>query len=184
MQVSSLTLLESIKSKLLEFPNLVDSLKNKDYNFLELLESWMKETETILKNNNISECAVIAGYRSKLISPLFAEYQKRSNRKRQLQIASEILFELQGTILSVIKPFEIKVNEARDLLINLLSILKQSGAIKYTDGTDFQNFINNIWKLLSTHDQLKPSTVKILTLVSQVDALRIIAEEISLNEWR
>jgi hypothetical protein len=184
MQVSSLTIIELLKSKLMEFPGLVDSLKKKEYNFLELLETWMKETETILKNNRISECAVIAGYRSKIIIPLFAESQKRSTKKRQLQLASEVLFELQGTIVSVIKPYETKVNEARDLLIQILSIVKQSGAIKYTDQTDFQGFIISIWQLCSTHEQLKPGTVKILTLVSQIDALRIIAEEINLDEWR
>ena len=184
MQVSLLTIIELLKSKLLEFPGLVDSLKNKDYNFLESLETWMKETETILKNNRISECAVIAGYRSKIIAPLFAESHKQSTRKRQLQIASEVLFELQDTIVSVIEPYETKVNEARDLLIQLLSIVKQSGAIKYTDQTDFQEFIISIWQLCSTHEQLKPGTVKILTLISQIDALRIIAEEINLDEWR
>jgi hypothetical protein len=184
MQVSSLSIIELLKIKLLEFPGLVDSLKNKEHNFLELLETWMKETETILKNNKISECAIISGYRSKIIAPLFAESQKRSTKKRQLQQASEILFELQHTIVSVIKPYEIKVNEARDLLIYILSVVKQSGAIKYTDQTVFQGFINSIWQLCSTNEQLKPATVKILTLVSQVDALRIMAEEINLNEWR
>lgn len=64
MQVSSLSLIELLKSKLFEFPGLVDSLKNKEYNFLELLETWMKETETILKNNRISECAVLYFNRS------------------------------------------------------------------------------------------------------------------------
>ena len=184
MQVSSLTIIELLKSKLLEFPYLVDCLKNKEYNFLDLLETWMKETETILKNNRISECAVIAGYRSKIIVPLFVEVKKRSTKKRQLQLASEIMFELQDTVLSVIKPHEIKVNEAKDLLLHLLSILKQSGALKYTDQTDFQEFINSIWHLCSTHEKLKQGTVKILTLISQIDVLRIIAEEINLMEWR
>ena len=64
MQVSKLTIIESLESKLLTFPALVDSLKNKDYNFLELLENWMKETETILKNNNIAQCSKIAGLRN------------------------------------------------------------------------------------------------------------------------
>lgn len=184
MQVSSLSIIESLKSKLLEFPDLVDSLRKKDYDFLELLEKWMKEIETILKNNRISECAVIAGYRSKIIAPLFAETQKRSTTKRRLQLASEIMFELQDTVLSVIKPHEIKVNEAKDLLIHLLSIVKQSGALKYTDQTNFQEFIHSIWQLCSTHEQLKQGTVKILTLISQVDILRLIAEEINIVEWR
>lgn len=184
MQASKLTIIESLETKLLAFPDLVDSLKNKDYNFLALLESWMKETEAILRNNNIAQCSKIAGFRSKIIAPIFDESRGRSARKRQLHIASELLYELQGTVLSVLKPYEIKVNEARDLLIHLLSILKQSGAIKYTDEANFQNFITQIWKSSSLHEQLKPITVKILTLVSQVDALRIIADEIEITEWR
>jgi hypothetical protein len=184
MQVSSLSIIELLKGKLLEFPGLIDSLKNKEHNFLELLETWMKETETILKNNRISECAVISGYRSKIIAPLFTESQKRSAKKRQLQQASEILFELQHTIVSVIKPHEIKVDESRDLLIQILSILKQSDGIKYTDQIVFQEFVNKVWQICSTNEQLKPATIKILTLISQIDALRIIAEEINLNEWR
>jgi hypothetical protein len=184
MQISSLSIIDLLKSKLFEFPGLVDSLKSKEYNFLELLETWMKETETILKNNRISECAVIAGYRSKIIAPLFTESQKLSTKKRQLEVASEILFELQHTVMSVIKPYETKVNEARDLLIQLLSIVKQSGAIKYSEQVDFQEFITSIWQLCSTHEQLKPGTVKILTLISLIDSLRIIAEEINLVEWK
>lgn len=183
MQTSSLSIIESLKAKLLGFPGLVDSLKNKDYNFPEILESWMKETELILKDHKISECAIVAGYRSKLIAPLFTDTQKRSTKKRQLQIAAEILFDLQSTIVSVIKPYEIKVNEARDLMTQLLALVKQSGALKYTNQTNFQEFITSIWQLCSTHDQLKPGTVKILTLISQIDALRIIAEEINPVEW-
>jgi predicted RNA-binding protein with EMAP domain len=162
----------------------VDSLRKKDYNFLESLEKWMKEIETILQNNRISECAAIAGYRSKIIAPLFSESQKRSVKKRQMQLASEIMYELQDTVLSVIKPHETKVNEARDLLIHLLSIVKQSTSLKYTDQTNFQEFILSIWNLCSTHEQLKQGTIKILTLISQIDALRIIAEEIEIVEWR
>jgi hypothetical protein len=184
MQISILTIIELLKTKLLEYPVLVDSLKNKDYNFLELLESWMKETETILKNNNIAQCAKIAGLRSKIIAPIFDESRGRSTKKRQFHIAAESMYEIQDTILSVINPYEQKVNEARDLLKHLLSILKQSGAIKYTDGTEFQYFINQIWTLFSTHEQLKPSMVTVLTLISQVDALRIIADEIELTKWK
>jgi len=82
MQVSKLTIIESLESKLLTFPALVDSLKNKDYNFLELLENWMKETETILKNNNIAQCSKIAGLRSKIIAPIFDEIRGRSTKKK------------------------------------------------------------------------------------------------------
>ena len=184
MQVSSLSIIELLNGKLIEFPNLVDRLREKNYDFLKLLENWMKETEGILKNHRIPECAVIAGYRSKVMTPLFTETQKRSIRKRQLELASEMMFDVQNTVLSVMKPHETKVNEAKDLLIHLLSIIKQSESIKYTDRTNFQEFVNSIWNLCSTHEQLKQGSVKILSLVSQTDVLRILAEEINLVEWR
>jgi len=184
MQVSSLTIIESLKGKLLEFPALVDSLNKREFNFLALLETWMKETERILKDYSMSECAVIAGYRSKLLAPLFAEPQKRSTKKQQWQLASALLFDLQETVVKVIRPYEMKVNEARDLMVQLLGIVQQSGAIHYTDQTNFQEFISSIWQLCSTNDQLKPGAAKILTLVSRIDALRIIAAAIEPEEWR
>ena len=184
MQVSKLTIIESLKHQLTAFPDLVNKLKNKDYNFLELLENWMIETETILKNNNIAQCSTIAGFRSKIIVPLFEETKGRSQKKKQMQIAAESMFEIQDTVLNVLKPFEQKVSEARDLLRHLLNVLKQSGAVKYTDEVNFQDFINIIFKLFLTHEQLKLSMVGILTLVSQIDILRIIADEIELHEWR
>ena len=183
MQTSSLPILDSLKAKLLTFPALVDSMRNKDPDFLQLLERWMKETESILKDFNITECSEIAGLRSKIYSPLFAGSQGQSVRKKQLQIASEVLYDLQKTILLVIKPHENKVNEARDLLLQLLSLLQQSGALKYSEANGFQNFIYQVWSVFSTHEQLKPGTAKILSLVSQTDALRIIAEEINLEDW-
>ncbi len=184
MQISKLTIIESLASKLLVFPALVDSLKNKDSNFLELLENWMRETEIILRNNNIAQCSKIAGLRSRIIAPLFDEPGGRSSKKKQIHIAAESMYEIQNTILSVMEPYEKKVNEARDLLKHLLSVLKQSGAVKYTDETNFQDFINILWRVFSTHEQLKSTTVSVLTLISQVDALRIMAEEIELTEWR
>ncbi len=184
MKASPLTIVELLKSKLLTYPVLVDSLQNKNLNFLLSLENWMREMETIFKNNNITECAAIAGLRSKILAPLFADGQRRSAKKKQWQVAAEVLYDLQNTVLSVMKPYEIKVEAARDLLLQLSGILKQSGAVKYIDGTDFQNFINQVWKMLLSHEQLRPTAIKILTLVSQTDAVRIIAEEINPNEWK
>jgi hypothetical protein len=184
MQVSKLSIIESLTNKLFVFPDLVDSLKNKDFNFLELLEIWMKETEIILKNNNIPQCSKIAGLRSQIIVPIFEESRGRTTKKKQLLIAAQSMNEIQSTILSVIELYDQKVSEARDLIKHLLSVLKQSGAIKYADDTNFQDFVNLLWKILSTHEQLKSTTVSILTLISQTDTLRIIADEIEINEWK
>lgn len=183
MRTSSVVIIESLKTKLLEFPSLVNSLQNKDSSFLPNLERWMLEVELVMKNNNISEVSEIAGFRSKILVPLFAESQTRSSRKRQVHIASDNLYEIQKTVLSVLKPYEIKVDEAKDIILQLLIVLSQSDSVKY-DGIDFQGFLNQIWTVFATHEQLKPSTAKILSLIPQVDALRIIAEEINLEDFR
>lgn len=184
MQVSAISIIEELKAKLLQFPALVDGLKNKDSDFLPKLETWMKETEAILKQYRITECATVAGYRSRILVPLYAERQQRPAKKQQLQLASEILFDLQQTLVAVLKPYELKVNEARDLMVYMLSVVHQSGAMKYTDTTVFQEFLSGIWQLSANHEQLKPLVSKILSLVSPVDALRIMAEEIRINEWK
>jgi len=183
MQVSRLSIIESLKGQLLLFPDLVNSLKNKDYNFLERLEEWMIETETILKNNNIAQCATIAGIRSKILAPIFDVTKVRSSKKKQVHIAAESMYEIQDIVQTVLKPFEQKVSEAKELLRHLLNIVKQSGAAKYTAETNFQDFINMIWRLFSTHEQLKSSTVSVLSLVSQTDAIRLMADEIEIQEW-
>jgi hypothetical protein len=183
MKPSSISISESLKNKLLSFPTLVDNLQNKDNSFLINLENWMKDIETIFKNNNISHVSEMAGFRSKILAPLFSESQNRSAKKRQIQVASECLYDIQRTVLAVLNPYELKVNEAKDIVLQLLVILSQSGSVKYIN-FDFQGFVNQIWAVFSTHEQLKPSTAKILTLVSQPDAVRIIAEEINLEDFK
>lgn len=184
MQVSLLAIVDPLKEKLLQYPELVDRLKNKEHDFLDTLQNWMTEMETILKNNNIAQCSEIAGLRSKIIAPVFDEPKGRSTKKRQFQIASESMYQIQSTILSLVDSYEEKISNARDLLRHLLGALKHSGAINFKQDDDFESFIRQIWNLFTTHEQSQPSTVQVLSLVSRVDALRIIAEEINLTEWR
>lgn len=183
MKPSPITIVESLKIKLLQFPKLVDSLQNKDNTFLLNLENWMKDIETIFNNNNISEVSEIAGLRSKILAPLFSDSQNRSAKKRQIQVAAACLYDIQSTVLAIVNPYEIKINEAKDIVLQLLVILSQSGSIKYNN-TDFQGFVNQIWVVFSSHEQLRPSTAKILTLIPQMDAMRLIAEEINLENFK
>jgi hypothetical protein len=84
--------------------------------------------------------------------------------------------------LAIVSPYEIKINEAREIVLQLLQILSQSDSLKFNNA-DFQGFVNQIWTVFSTHEQLRPSTAKILTLIPQMDAVRLIAEEINLEDF-
>ena len=184
MQKSILDITYNLKSKLLEFPSIVNSLEKKDFNFLSNLMMWIKDTEEILKTYNISETSELAGLRSRILSPRFSDTRNASVKKLQIKIASEVLYDVQNTVLKVLKPYETKIDECRELIRQLLSIVNQTGAIKYDDNIEFQNFINGIWSVFINHNQLKPGAVKLQTLISKTDISRIIAEEIKLEEWK
>lgn len=184
MQKSILDLTYKLKAKLIEFPSIVNSLEKKDFNFLTNLLTWIKDTEEILKTYNISETSELAGLRSRILSPRFSESRNVSVKKLQIKIAAEVLYDVQNTVLKVLKPYETRIDECRELIRQLLSIVNQTGAIKYEDSIEFQIFINNIWNLFINHNQLKPGAVKLQTLISNTDILRIMAEEINLSDWR
>ncbi|MDG2433066.1 hypothetical protein [Flavobacterium sp.] len=183
MKASSITIIESLKEKLMCYPTLVDSLQKKDSTFLPSLEHWMKEVETIFKTYNISECSEIAGLRSKILAPLYSDNQRSAIKKKQYFVAAEVLYDIQRTVSEVIKPHELRVEEARDLILQLLGIIQQTDSVKYNSKNNFQDFINQLWTIISTHEQLKPTTIKIHSLLIQPDVIRIIANEIKLEEW-
>lgn len=183
MKASALDIIEKSKSSLMQFSSLVDQLQNKQPDFIPSLERWMKMIETIFKEYNIAEQSEIAGLRSKILSPLLSDMPRVAAKKKQLFIASENLYHLQATVLAVIKPYEFKVDESTDLVRKIMGLLKQTDAVKYHLSEDFQGFVNKIWQVFLVNEQLKPSAMKILTLVSHTDAIRIIAEEIELSEW-
>lgn len=183
MKKSSLAVAEVISKQLLFYPGLVDKLGNKDDDFVSSLMNWLKELEILFKDYNISESAEVAGLRSKILAPLFGDSTRRAAKKAQLKIAAEVLYDIQQVAQGILRPHEQKVNEARDILDRLLGVLSQTGAVRYKEGQDFQAFINSIWSVCITHEQLKPGAIKVLTLVTQADVIRIIAEDIVLSEW-
>lgn len=183
IQQSILDIVYEIKVKLLEFPAIVTSLEKKDPQFITNLIIWIKNTEDILIKYNISEVSELAGFRSRILSPKFSDSRRISVKKAQVKIASELLYDIQHTVLKILKPYEIKIDECRELIRQLLSIVNQTEKITYDNTIEFQNFIETIWNVFINHNQLKPGTVKLKTLISKTDILRIIAEEIDLSEW-
>ena len=183
MEKSTLLVIDTLKGKLLEFPTLVDQLEQKNYKFLDQLLSWIKELEVIFKNNNLSNVAQLAGWRSKIIAPKYALEHLKQKRKAQWSVAAEALFELQNIVMSILEPKEAKVEEARNLVRQLFGALSQANAVKYQPGSDFQQFVNQLWKIMDTHPQLKGGAAQIKALLPRLDILRVMSEEIELEDW-
>lgn len=182
MKKSILSLVENLKAKLLQYPSLVNMMEQRDYTFIEKLTEWIEETEEILVGNNISQASELAGLRSKILSPKFSN-SRISIRKQQAEIASELLYDIQHTVLQVLKQHEEKVEECRALARQLLSVVNQAGVVTYDDSMEFQTFLDRIWHVITSHNQLKPGAAKLRSLLSQNDTLRLLAEETDLSEW-
>jgi hypothetical protein len=185
MKKSLLNIVTQLNEKLIEYPTIVNLLEQKDFNFVATLYAWMKATEEVLKNNGLSETAELAGLRSKILATRFNDEQRTSAKKQQTKVAAEILYEVQANVVKIIKPYEARIEECRELISHLLNIVSQSEAMKFNPQTDdFQIFLNNLWNLFISHQQLKPGAVKLQSYLSHHDILRIMAEEINLADWQ
>jgi hypothetical protein len=183
MLKSKVQLVNTLKEKLGEYPSIVNSMEHKDSSFIRKLLSWLMETEEIFATYNISEVSELSGLRSKIISARFSEKPGTGMKKQQLKIASETLYEIQKTVLAVLKPNELKLEESRELVRQLLQIISQTKAIQYNSNLPFGNLIADIWSFIISNDQLKAGAVKLKTNLSVSDIHLLFAEEIDLNDF-
>jgi hypothetical protein len=183
MKKSTVNLVTALKAKLLEFPTIVNSLERKEPNFMNQLFLWINQSEEILSTYNISEVSELAGLRSKIIAPKYADTKSISIKKLQLKIAAESLFDIQHIVLNVLNPKELKIEECRELIIQLLNIVSQTQAIKYNSSLPFDHLINDIWQFIVSNDQLKAGAIKLKTSLIMTDIHLLIAEELNLNDF-
>lgn len=183
MKKSTLHLVSVLKNNLLEFPKITRSLESKDPFFIEKLSAWILKNEEILSTYTISEVAELSGLYSKLLTPRFSDNKSISFKKAQLKIASEILYDLQSLVLTVVKPFELKVDECRELVKQLLIIISQAKVIHYDPNVPFEDFVTAIWKFTLSNDQLKAGAIKLKTILIMSDIQMLIAEEINLEDF-
>jgi hypothetical protein len=183
MKKSILNLTVILKGKLIEFPNIVNSLENKDAFFLSQLFLWIKKIEDVLTTHNISDVSELAGLRSKILTPQYSDEKRISLKKAQLKIASECLYDIQHIVLKISTPFELKIEESRELIRQLLHILSQTQQVKYNPELPFDNLINEIWQFISSNEQLRAGAIKLKTLLPINDIFMLIAEEINIEEF-
>ena len=184
MKKSILNLIQVVKQKLIEFPELVDSLDKKDVLFLDKLFNWMKAIEAIFATYNVSEASEIAGLRSKIIAQRFTETSGASKKKITLKIASEILYDLQKITLEVLKPYEVKTEECRELVRQLLLIISGMQLISHEQDQPFEHLVNTIWQFIFSNDQLKAGGIKLKTNLPMDDIRLLLAEEINLEDFQ
>lgn len=173
-----LDIVSESKAQLFLIGGIVDQIQRKEIRAVAALADWLSTTEGILAKFGYAQAAELAGLRCKLLTPEFMSLQRMSRKKEQLRVASEIVYDCQRAVVSLIAPLEERTDEARTILVQILLLVRPSGVLEVDSAVNFTDFIQGIWHMLKTNEQVGGGIAKVLTLVSQSDALRILAEEI------
>ncbi|MDH6251802.1 hypothetical protein M2347_001529 [Chryseobacterium sp. H1D6B] len=182
MKKSQFILVSQLKEKLLEFPKIVTFLEKKDPFFIEKTLSWLKSVEDILSTNNISQVSEMAGFRAKILAAKIGDVRGFNSKKNQMKTAANILYDSQSTALHVLIPHENKMNECRDITKQLIALTVQSQSLHYKDD-NFEDFVKKVWLFILSDNDLKLGGVKLKSMLSEMDILMLMADEIDLKDF-
>jgi hypothetical protein len=183
MKKSQFILVSQLKEKLLEFPGIVSSLEKKDPFFIEKTLLWLQSVEDILSTNMMSEVSEIAGFRSKILAGRFSDERGFNTKKNQIKISANLLYDAQNCVLNVLLPHEGKMNECRDIAKQLLALTVQTEMQQYSEGTNFEDFIQKVWWYILSHNELKMGGIKLKSMLSETDIIMLIADEIDIKDF-
>lgn len=183
MRKSQFILVSQLKQKLQEFPGIVSSLEKKDPHFIDKTMLWLKSSEDILSTYTISEVSEIAGFRSKIIAAKMTEGRGINIKKNQIKEASGILYDIQNTVLTVLTPYEKKINECREIVKQLLVLTAQTHTQIYNPSLPFEDFIKRIWMYILSENDLRMGAIKLKSVLSEMDILMLIGDEIELSDF-
>jgi hypothetical protein len=175
---STLQLTRQLSDALLQFPALVRLFERRSTQALPQLLAWIDATENTLSGHRLVAAADIAGYKSRVLAPMFDDDRRGTLRRRQTAAASALLHELQHSVQDALQPHATKVEQARGIARQLLQIVAQSGAVPWDPASSFEDMVERIWLLCTSHDQLKPLSVQLKSLLSASDIRLLLAEEI------
>lgn len=183
MKKSQFILVSQLKEKLMEFPDIVSSLEKKDPFFTEKILLWLKSVEDIFSTHSISEVSEIAGFRGKILAGRFSDERAFNTKKNQIKIGANLLYDAQNCVLNVLLPHEGKMNECRDIAKQLLTLTAQTKTRYYTQGMNFEEFVQRVWWYIFSDNDLKIGGIKLKSMLSESDIIMLIADEIDIADF-
>ncbi|MGB0981331.1 MAG: hypothetical protein ACPGUH_04445 [Winogradskyella sp.] len=178
MKGSILNKHKELKAQTDKIPTLVNMIRDKNNGFIKSLEKWMLETEKVLTKYNYPECSEIAGLRSRIYLPKYTSANSRNVKKEQMSVSTELIYSAQNMIYHLVQNLDEKINEAKDMLTELIEVAMENGIIKIDKNTDFNNYINSLVAYFKTHEQLKSLIQKPYFVLGRTDTIRLMAEYI------
>ncbi|TCP25025.1 hypothetical protein EV195_10456 [Tenacibaculum skagerrakense] len=179
MRKSTTKIVGDIEIQLSKISNIVNLLEKKSSASTKTLKNWLSETEELLQKLSIPESSMFAVKRGELST--FIPQDTRNKRKELYYFSANLLTGAQENIWSVYQKHKEKLDNATQLIHQLLQIIYQSNQFKYDANEDFTLFIHQVWEFCCAHEQLKPLTLQILTLINKTDVLLVLAKEIEIE---
>lgn len=175
---STLQLTRQLSDALLQYPALVRLFERKSPQALPQLLAWIDASEQTLSGHRLVAAADVAGFKSRVLAPMFDDEKRGTLRRRQLAAAALLLHDLQHSVQLALQPHAAKVEQARAIARQLLQIVAQSGAVAWDPAASYEDMIDRIWLLCTGHDQLKPLAAQLKMLLPTSDIRLLLAEEI------
>jgi len=157
---------------------LSNSYRSKSPDFLNQLENWLQENETILKQYGYIEATTFSIYQNQIFSFKLKDVPQK--RKKLLLFSGEILNKAHDTLMQLQHPFRTKIEQGKELISQLLIAVDDNNEFAKKKGERFDSYVKRVWASLCKVDQFNAITLQIRTVLPEVDIFRFVAEIIKL----
>ncbi len=181
MRQSKVNIVKELNLQLIKIHDIANLIELKHSTSMSSFRHWLFATEGIMKKHNLPQVSQLATIRAELAS--YIPNKTKNKRKAHYHYTARLLSQAQDDVWQTCSLFNQKIHQATDLIKQLLTLVSQSNTLKFNPQTDFTAFLEHIWLISHSHEQLKSITIQILSLINKSDALIIMAEEIDLNDF-
>lgn len=153
-------------------------LRSKSSRFLDELERWLSENETILKQFGLQEASRLSILRNQLFVAKSKDIPQK--RKHQMMEAANCLEAAHTILLNLHEPIKGKIQQGREAIQQIIILTNGQPAYQRNGQDSFNKHIKIVWAKLKADPQFSSVALQLQTILPEIDILRIIAEEIEL----
>lgn len=178
MKTSIIQKHQFLKSGLLELVSLSELIPEKDHFFVDNFEKWLTVVQGQLKQMQVAEASHFSVFRAILIQ---AKAEKgRQKRKVLLSKSIDSMKQAQQSLYNLYYPINQKIEQAEELIENLLVIVNEEPDFQALDKSDFSKYINKVWAYILKKEELRPHVNQLKLLVSTTDVFLLLGQKVNL----
>lgn len=165
---------ERIQGKLLQVPAIVDLQQARSSSFCEAVLRWLNETETELKNAQLSAVSGLAALRSRLLMNIHGDGVQTRSRKARDAAAAQALQDAQRSISTALEPALARLNEAEQLAYKVIAVARAKGLLQALVELSHTDALIQLSACLQRDPDTVSAMVHIVGLVGRFDSLVVL----------